>query len=84
MEKVVHLLEILETIFYFNFSTQGKVLFLVCQNLELLEFVLNRLNSDFYSNGADPAARTVAGAHASAAGSPPMPLFEFGLLFKWG
>jgi hypothetical protein len=40
---------------------------LISQSLELFKFVLNRL--DLYSNGADPAVRTMAGAHPSAAGS---------------
>jgi hypothetical protein len=37
MEKVVHLFKTFKTIFYFNFSEHGKVLFPIGQSLEIFE-----------------------------------------------
>jgi hypothetical protein len=57
----------------FQFFQAWEGTFLIGHILEMCEFVLNRFNLDFYSNGADPTARTVASTHTSAAGSLPMP-----------
>jgi hypothetical protein len=46
MEKVVHLFEIFETIFCFNFS-EPESTFLIDQSLKWFQICLKHLNSDF-------------------------------------
>jgi hypothetical protein len=75
MEEVVHPFEIFKTIL-FQFFQAREGTFLTGQCLELFEFVLNRLNLDFYPNEADTLPvppHAVAGARLSATFGPLRP-----------